>query len=84
MGKIDDSARLIIKISVQKIGRTATAKLYHITLSVIDLYLMGVDQGTLIGREVIRMEIGRKQAEKDGKKEFKVTEKDRYKGGRKQ
>jgi hypothetical protein len=57
MGKIDDSARLIIKISVQKIGRTTTAKLYNIPLSVIDLYLMGVDQGTLIGREVMRMEM---------------------------
>jgi hypothetical protein len=84
MGKIDDSARLIIKISVQKIGRTATSKLYHIPLSVIDLYLMGMDQGTLIGREVMRMEIGRMQAEKEGKKDFKVTEKDKYKGGRQQ
>jgi hypothetical protein len=84
MGKINDSARLIIKISVQKIGRTATSKLYHIPLSMIDMYLMGVDQGTLIGREVLRMEMGRMKAEKDGKKEFKVTEKDQYKGGRQQ
>jgi hypothetical protein len=82
MGKIDDSARLIIKISVKKIGRKETAKLYNIPFSVVDLYLFGVDQGTLIGREVIRMEIGRKQAEKDGKKDWKPTEKDVYKGGR--
>jgi hypothetical protein len=82
MTKIDVSARLIIKISVEKSGRSATAKMYNLPFSVVDLYLMGVDQGTLVGREVIRIEIGRKQAEKEGREGFKVTEKDRYKGGR--
>jgi hypothetical protein len=75
MGIINDSARLIIKISVEKIGRQQTAKLYSIPFVVIDQYLLGIDQGTLTGREILRMEIARKQGKK-------ITEKERYKGGR--
>lgn len=76
MGKIDDSARLIIKIAHNKYGSSReVAKVYQIPVSVVDQYLLGVDQGTLVGREIIRKEIGLKQGRK-------VTEKDKYKGGR--
>jgi hypothetical protein len=82
MGKIDDSARLIIKTAYQKLGsKFDIANMYLIPQSVVDMYLLGVDQGTLWGRHVMRIEIARMQAEKEGKEFYKPVDKDKYKGG---
>lgn len=59
MGKLDDSAQIIIRKSVNKYGKLETAKYYHIPQVVIDQYLLGVHEGSLTSRNIIRLEIER-------------------------
>jgi hypothetical protein len=83
MGKLDDSARLIIKIAYQKLGnKRKVSEMYELPIPIIDQYLLGIDQGALRGRKVIRIEMSRVQAEKEGKEFYKPLDKDKYKGGR--
>jgi hypothetical protein len=75
VGDINNMARNIILLSVDKVGKLQTAKRYSIPFSVIDQYLLDIDQGTLTGREIIRVDMALRMGRK-------VTEKERYKGGR--
>lgn len=76
MGDLNNAARNIILLSVDKVGRRETAKLYGIPFVVIDQYLLDVDQGALTAREIIRVDMALRMGKK-------ITDKERYKGGRK-
>ena len=82
MGNLNILARNIIMLSVNHIGKRETAKIYGIPHIVIDQYILDIDQGTLTAREIIRLDMAKKLAEKKGIKAWKASEKDKYKGGR--
>lgn len=83
MGMLDDSARtIIIKANIRLETIENVSKFYHIPRIVVVRYLSGKDNGTLNGRKVIRIEMGRVASEKKGEKGWVVGEKDKYKGGR--
>lgn len=80
--KIDEYARLIIRKALDRHNKYEVAKMYKIPVFAVELYRLGSDNGTVFGREVIRIEIARKQAEKEGIENFVPRERDRYKKGR--
>lgn len=73
----------IIAAAVRRERSTAkVASFYGITRVLVDCYLKGEDPGPLTARKVIRVEISRLNAEREGVANFWPTDKDRYKGTR--
>jgi hypothetical protein len=65
LGKLDDSARLIIRIAYNKLGsKTKVSEYYNIPVKVVDQYLLGCFEGALTSRHVIANEMKRMREEK--------------------
>jgi hypothetical protein len=76
-------ARYIIQKAMNRgKSRNYVARFYGIPPTIVQGYLDGLDCGPLRAREVIRVEIARKRAERLGEEKFFPTDKDRYKGTR--
>lgn len=79
---INESAReIVLKAIKRERSRRVVADLYGIPPTLVEEYLCGGDCGALTARKVIRVEISRLNAAREGKA-FKPTDKDRYKGTR--
>jgi hypothetical protein len=80
--ELDEQARkIIVKALKRTNSRARVSYLYGIPPEVVARYLENMDNGTLNARWVIRREMARLQAEKNGKN-FQPTDRDSYKGTR--
>lgn len=81
-GHVD--AREIIRDAVHRTqSQDTVARFYGIPRVLVDAYLRGQeDCGSLTARKVIRVEIARLQAVREGRKNFFPKDSDRYKGTR--
>jgi hypothetical protein len=78
-------ARTIIRKAIKRTGsRAEVSEFYGISPIIVERYLENGnrDCGPLNARHVMRVEMARLQAFKEGNKNFKPTDKDRYKGTR--
>lgn len=82
MNSLDVEARCIIRRAItRERSRSEVARLYGISPNIVESYLYNLNCGTLNARKVLRVEIARLAAEKQGDL-FTPTDKDRYKGTR--
>lgn len=84
MSRGNISARDIIKRAVHREqSQDKVARFYGISRVLVDCYLRGQeDCGTVTARKVIRVEIARLNAVREGRDNFFPEDKDRYKGTR--
>lgn len=80
---LHEQAKVIIEKAMKRSkSRGEVAATYGLPPDLVDCYLRGKDCGTLRAREVIRVEIARQRAEKEGRCRFRPQDKDKYKGTR--
>lgn len=83
MKHLNEVAREIIRKAMKRErSRNYVSRFYGVPPTIVQGYIEGKDCGPLRAREVIRVEISRLNAVKEGNDSFFPTDKDRYKGTR--